>query len=104
VYVWLDSAARTLNRVALRVRKGGHHVDADTVGRRYGRSAANFFNLSAPLAETGRTHNNSLGKPALIAQRYAGRPESIVNPFRFRHLQETGRGCSRNHVTKRPQD
>jgi predicted ABC-type ATPase len=41
-YVFLDSAESCINRVALRVAKGGHDVPRDDIIRRYGRSLNEF--------------------------------------------------------------
>lgn len=38
VYVLLDSPERSIERIKLRVAKGGHHVADDDVRKRYGRS------------------------------------------------------------------
>ena len=46
VYLWLASAKQARERVAERVRRGGHSVPDAVVTRRYGRSLANFFGLS----------------------------------------------------------
>src|ERR1043165_3268288 len=35
IYIWLNSPELALQRVAVRVRKGGHNIPADVVQRRY---------------------------------------------------------------------
>ncbi len=49
-FVFVSSAARSIERVAERVRKGGHHVPDVDVRRRFSRSLANFWQLYRPLA------------------------------------------------------
>ena len=42
VYVILDSSERSIERIKLRVAKGGHHVEDDDVRKRYTRSLYQF--------------------------------------------------------------
>jgi predicted ABC-type ATPase len=58
-YFWLKSAGLAIERVASRVRAGGHHVPAETIRQRYSRSVRNFFELYRPLAATWRVYDNS---------------------------------------------
>ena len=52
----------------MRVEAGGHHVDPETVIRRYARGLHNFFQLYRPIADYWRMYNNSTtGSPSLIA-------------------------------------
>jgi predicted ABC-type ATPase len=50
VFVWLNSPDLAIERMKLRVRKGGHFVPPDTIRRRYQRGIANLVNLYLPLA------------------------------------------------------
>ena len=52
LFLWLPSADFALDRVAGRVRAGGHDVPAETVRRRYRAGLRNFFSLYEPLAST----------------------------------------------------
>ncbi len=66
-YYWLDSAELAINRVAGRVRSGGHHVPSETIRQRYGRSVRNFFELYRPIADVWEVYDNSYGQRALLA-------------------------------------
>src|SRR5262245_28569957 len=66
-YYWLDSAELAINRVAGRVRSGGHHVPDETIRQRYGRSVRNFFELYRPVADVWEVYDNSYGQRALLA-------------------------------------
>ena len=59
LYFWLPSPQMAIERVAGRVRSGGHHVPAETVERRYFGGLGNFFELYRPLATTWRMYNNT---------------------------------------------
>ncbi len=68
VFLWLPRADLAVERVAERVRMGGHAVPEATIRRRYGGGLRNFFALYRPLADTWRMYDSSLlPVPRLIA-------------------------------------
>ena len=69
LFLWLPSAEFALDRVADRVRAGGHDVPTETVRRRYRAGLRNFFSLYEPLASAWKLYDSSGLKPALIAER-----------------------------------
>ena len=71
LFLWLPSAEFALDRVADRVRAGGHDVPAETVRRRYRAGLRNFLSLYEPLVSAWRLYDSSGLKPALIAERLA---------------------------------
>jgi predicted ABC-type ATPase len=66
-YYWLRSPELAVQRVAFRVRSGGHHVPDETVRRRYSRSVRNFLELYRPVVTTWQVYDNSNRRPRLIA-------------------------------------
>jgi predicted ABC-type ATPase len=66
-YFWLDCPELAIQRVADRVRAGGHHVSEETIRRRYSRSVRNFLELYRPIATTWQVYDNSSGGSRLIA-------------------------------------
>ncbi len=66
-YYWLDSPEAAIQRVAERVRAGGHHIPDATVRQRYGRSIRNFFELYRPVTTYWRMYDNSMNLGRLIA-------------------------------------
>lgn len=79
VFLWLPSADLAVDRVASRVRLGGHAVPEDTVRRRYDRGLHNFFHIYQRLATTWRMYDNSSRRPRLIASGTRGRMTRIVS-------------------------
>ncbi|HVP10201.1 MAG TPA: AAA family ATPase [Phycisphaerae bacterium] len=80
VFLWLPSVDLAVNRVACRVRLGGHNVPKDTIRRRYDRGLRNFFQLHRPIATTWRMYDNSHGRrPRRIASGAGGRTTRIVD-------------------------
>lgn len=71
IYVLLDSPRRNVERVRLRVSKGGHDVPADKITERYGRSLDQlpwFLNR----ADRAWLYDNSDTAPALVGEKLAG--------------------------------
>ncbi len=69
VYLWLPSPQAALDRVARRVREGGHGIPDDVVVRRYWAGLANLRLLYLPLADVAVIYDNSDGQRTLIAER-----------------------------------
>jgi predicted ABC-type ATPase len=59
VYLWLPTEDAAIERVAGRVRKGGHGIPEETIRRRYHAGLKNFFHLYQPLATTWQMYDNS---------------------------------------------
>ena len=89
VYLWLQSADLAVERVAERVRQGGHDVPEATVRRRYARSLTNFFGIYRPIADSWLMLDNSLvGAPKPIAWRNVGGPIQIVKGGPWEQLRK----------------
>jgi len=69
VYLWLPSPQAALDRVARRVREGGHDIPSDVVVRRYWAGLSNLPLLYLPLADVAVIYDNSDGRRTLIAER-----------------------------------
>lgn len=69
VYFWLHTPELAIERVAERVRFGGHFVPTETIKRRYQKSIVNFFTLYQPIADHWCFLDNSdKENPVLIAE------------------------------------
>jgi len=76
VFLWLPSADFAVQRVANRVRLGGHGVPEATIRRRYDRGLQNFFSLYQPMATAWRMCDNTdVNNMRLIAK---GRGSSVT--------------------------
>ena len=60
-YIALPSAALAVNRVALRVKLGGHSIPQADIERRFKRSLHNLFELYLPLADRWSVLDNASG-------------------------------------------
>jgi len=80
LFLWLPSADLAVERVAERVRMGGHAVPEETIRRRYVAGLRNFFMLYRPLAATWRIFDTSQAcRPQLIARGEGVRVTRIVD-------------------------
>lgn len=68
IYVWLEDSTMAVNRVAKRVRSGGHNIPEDVIHRRYERGLKNFFGLYSPLADSWTVLDNSGDTAVFVAQ------------------------------------
>lgn len=68
VFLSLPSVQLALQRIAARVRQGGHDVARADVLRRFQRSWSNFQRLYRPLAEKWSIYDNSGNAPRLIEE------------------------------------
>jgi predicted ABC-type ATPase len=88
IYLWLPSAEMAVERVAARVRGGGHSVPELVVRRRYGRSVSNFFRYYRPIADSWLMLDNSeLSRLQPIAWRNVGGPLHIVRQGPWEQLR-----------------
>ncbi len=76
-YFWLPSPELAIERVAARVRNGGHHIPDDTVRRRYGLSIRNLFSLYIPVVTRWAVYDNFGQFPRPIADGSVGTVDAI---------------------------
>ncbi len=66
LFFWLPSPEMAIERVAKRVREGGHNIPTKTIIRRYWLGLQNFFNLFAPIVDNWLFYQN-VDNPILLA-------------------------------------
>jgi predicted ABC-type ATPase len=92
LFLWLESADLAVDRVAARVRVGGHDVPEDTVRRRYERGLRNFFRLYLPLVNSWQMFDNSrAGRPRLVASGREDHAQEVANASLWRKISEVYR-------------
>ena len=65
-FVWILSADLAVERVASRVRSGGHHIPETTIRRRYRVGLRSFFDVYLPLVDSWRLYDNSSLEGAVL--------------------------------------
>jgi len=89
LFLWLESADLAVDRVAARVRVGGHDVPERTVRRRYERGLRNLFHLYLPLVDSWQMFDNSrAGRPRLVASGRGDRAHRVANSSLWRKIEE----------------
>jgi predicted ABC-type ATPase len=90
VYLWLKSPEDAVERVARRVRQGGHNIPTDVVIRRYWAGLSNMRLLYLPLADVAAIHDNSDGSGALIAERPDNCPLVVHDGEKWARIEKAG--------------
>jgi predicted ABC-type ATPase len=91
MFLWLPSAEMALERVARRVREGGHRVPDEVVVRRYEAGIRNMWHLYLPLVHVGLILDNSDGRGDLIARRQSDMSLLVYDPIRWKLIEEAAR-------------
>ena len=76
-YLWIHRIDVALERIAGRVKMGGHNVPEDVVRRRYHKGISNFSRLYQPLTDSWAIYDNSTDTPHLIAYKEHDKLEII---------------------------
>jgi predicted ABC-type ATPase len=88
IYLWLPGVELAIERVARRVKAGGHHVPEPDIRRRYDRGRRNFIRLYVPLADTWAVYDNSGFEPQIIAFGGRDEPTTILEMDPWWHIKE----------------
>jgi predicted ABC-type ATPase len=83
-FVYLESADMAVERVAFRVKKGGHHIPKDVIERRYLKGLKNLPKYAA-IVKNWYLLNNSGDKYLMIAKNVDG-IEEILNFDSYKNL------------------
>ena len=89
IYFWLSSPDLAIERVAQRVRNGGHNIPKEVVVRRYQAGIDNFFNIYMPCVDYWLLADNSETPRVIVAE--GGRGMEI-NIYLFNKIQGYVRG------------
>ena len=90
LFFWLNSPELNIQRVAERVRSGGHHIPEEVIRRRYIAGLKNFFSLYMPLADTWGAYDNSIkGQSKVVAEGRRGSIDMLALPQSWEQMKET---------------
>ena len=67
-FLWLETDALAISRVAFRVREGGHHIPPETVKRRFRLGLRNFGSLYRNLADDWYIIDGSKATPSIVGR------------------------------------
>ena len=83
IFFWLRNAELALQRVAERVRNGGHDVPQATTRRRYVSGINNFFKIYVPLVDCWMIYDNSNTPRTLVAHGGKDVPTTVLDEATF---------------------
>lgn len=86
VYFYLNSPDLAINRVAERVKNGGHYVGSDIIRRRYVEGLRNLFGIFCNIVDEYIIIDNSGAPSELIAEQKNGKL-TIYNQEKYEILQ-----------------
>ncbi|MCU0950989.1 MAG: zeta toxin family protein [Burkholderiaceae bacterium] len=66
IFLRLTDVEQAVQRVAQRVRQGGHDIPEDVIRRRFAAGLRNFHDLYAPLVDGWALYDNSGTEPVLL--------------------------------------
>ena len=88
IFLYLAGEDLAVQRVAFRVRNGGHNVPESTIRRRFKVGLRNLFQVYTPVVDTWRVYDNSKGtEPELIASGSTGQVRKVPQPELWRSLR-----------------
>jgi predicted ABC-type ATPase len=89
VFLALPSPLFAAERVAARVRLGGHDIPGEVITRRYHTGLYNLFQLYIPIVSSWKIYDNSLSDfPAAIAESVGDGKINIINTEIYQLLKE----------------
>lgn len=68
-FFWLPSPEYAIERVAQRVREGGHNIPNDVIVRRYFAGIRNLFDIYMPIVDSWMIIDNSVNPRFTIAEK-----------------------------------
>lgn len=87
VFLWLSSPELAIQRVAQRVRAGGHNIPETSLRRRYERGLRNLSQVYVPLDDTWQIFDASRRMPIEIAFGGKMMPESILDDSKWLQIK-----------------
>ena len=82
LFFWLDDVALAIERVAKRVREGGHNIPEPVIRRRYELGLKNLFDIFMPIVDGWWLVDNSHGLNKIIATE-----KSVIDLHRFEKIK-----------------
>ena len=85
LFFWLPSVEMAINRVAMRVSEGGHHIPSDVIARRYSRGIENLFKIYIPLCDNWMLFDNE-EQPVIIAKGSSNQETEVFDETKWEFI------------------
>ncbi len=92
LFLWLRSVDLAIERVKLRVEKGGHNIPVEVIRRRYQNGLTNLFNIYISLCDEIIIVDSSDTTYDLIAEGNKGQEITILNETKWQQLKSLSNG------------
>lgn len=93
-FLWLPDVRLSIQRIADRVRRGGHHVPSDVVRRRFARGIPNLFQVYRSLCDMWMLFDNSTDTPSIIAYEIEQELTTVDSDLFARIFRKAGPVCN----------
>jgi predicted ABC-type ATPase len=89
LFLWLPSPDFAVERVAERVRMGGHDILEDVIRRRYRKGLQHFFALYRPICDVWRVYDNSDARgPRLVSAGSGPKTTQVLDARTWQLIEE----------------
>lgn len=88
IFFWLSSPELAVNRVAQRVKAGGHDIPKNVIYRRYQAGIDNLFNIYMPCVDYWMLADNSCTPRSIVAEGGANLKPQIYDKERFNEIRK----------------
>lgn len=89
IFLWLNSEDLAIERVATRVKEGGHHIPTDTIRRRYKAGIKNLFQIYLPIVDNFMIFDSTNSIPVPISHKFIDESIIITNPLKWHQLKQS---------------
>lgn len=87
LYFWLPTLEQAIERVATRVREGGHDIPAEVIRRRYANGIKNLTTLYTPICNYWTIYDNSAADGIhKVAWGVKGEIKGIATPLSYQKI------------------
>jgi len=90
VFFWLNSPELAMERVLLRVSKGGHNIPAAVIRRRYDKGIKNLLTLFIPVCDYWIVADNSTAHRMIVAEGSALETETVFDAAIWEKIRTYG--------------
>lgn len=86
LFFWIDSPSLAKNRVAKRVREGGHDIPPDVISRRYHKGLKNLFEIFMPIVDDWLLYDNNNTLAQLVAMGGKNKENIVENKVTYEKI------------------
>jgi len=89
-FLWIRSIEIARERIAGRVKRGGHNIPKNVIHRRFNKGISNLFNIYRPLMDYWAVFDNSGDLPSMIVSEESGKLKIVDDELFDLMVKNTG--------------